>query len=72
MDRGWAAKSAGGLAAADRPAGRLALLAAFAPYQVTQDDIREVGNTRGEALIMATAWASMAAATTIGSSLQAR
>jgi AhpD family alkylhydroperoxidase len=72
MDRGWAEKSAAGLAAADRPAGRLALLAAFAPYQVTQDDIREVKSTWSEALILLTAWASMAAARTIASSLRAR
>ena len=72
MDRGWAEKPAAGLAAADRPAGRLALLAAFAPYQVTRDDIREVKSTRSEALIMLTSWASMAAARTIASSLRAR
>ena len=72
MDRGWAEKSAAGLAAADRPVGRLALLAAFAPYQVTQDDIREVKSTWSEALITLTSWASMAAARTIASSLRAR
>lgn len=71
LDRGWAQKPAAGLAAADRPAGRLALLAAFAPYQVTQDDIREVKST-SEELIMLTSWASMAAARTIASSLRAR
>jgi AhpD family alkylhydroperoxidase len=72
LDRGWAEKPAAGLAAADRPAGRLALLAAFAPYQVTQEDIREVKSNRSEALIMLTSWASMAAARTIASSLRAR
>jgi hypothetical protein len=71
MDRGWAEKSAAGLTAADRPAGRLALLAAFAPYQVTQDDIREVKSTRSDALIMLTSWASMAAARAVASSLRA-
>ncbi|MCW2933278.1 MAG: hypothetical protein JWM19_4240 [Actinomycetia bacterium] len=71
MNRGWAQKLAAGLAAADRPAGRLALLAAFAPYQVTRDDIREVKSTWSEALIVLTSWASMAAARTIASSLRA-
>jgi AhpD family alkylhydroperoxidase len=70
MNRGWADKSAAGLAAADRPVGRLALLAAFAPYQVTQDDVREVKTTWSEALVLITAWASMAAARTIASSLR--
>jgi AhpD family alkylhydroperoxidase len=70
MNRGWAQKLAAGLAPADRPVGRLALLAAFAPYQVTQDDIREVKITWSEALIMLTSWASMAAARTIASSLR--
>lgn len=72
MDRSWAEKSAAGLAAADRPVGRLALLAAFAPYQVTQDDIREVKSSWSEALIVLTSWASMAAARTIASSLRER
>jgi hypothetical protein len=71
MNPGWAQKLAASLAVADRPAGRLALLAAFAPYQVTRDDIREVKNTWSEALIGLTSWASMAVARTIASSLQA-
>jgi hypothetical protein len=70
MNRGWAGKLAAGLAAADRPVGRLALLAAFAPYQVTRDDIREVNSTWSEALIMVTSWASMAIARTIASWLR--
>jgi AhpD family alkylhydroperoxidase len=70
LDRGWTEKSVAGLAVADRPAGRLALLAAFAPYQVTPNDIREVKTTRGEVLITLTSWASMAAARTIASCLR--
>jgi hypothetical protein len=70
MNPGWAQQLAAGLAAADRPVGRLALLAAFAPHQVTRDDIREVKSTWSEALIVVTSWASMAVARTIATSLR--
>ncbi len=66
MSRAWVDESAAGLAPVDRAVGRLALLAAFAPYQVVRDDITRVKHP-DEALIMLTSWASMAAARTIAS-----
>ncbi len=42
LSRAWADEAVGGLAAADRPAGRLALLMVFAPYQVSASDIAEL------------------------------
>ncbi len=74
--RGWADAAAAGLAAADRAAGRLALLTAFAPYQVCQADIdefRRCGDSRAagdSALIGLTSWASMVAARKVGSWLR--
>jgi AhpD family alkylhydroperoxidase len=65
--RAWAQESAGGLPVADRPLGRLTLLAAFAPYQITKADIAAIGPSGDEALVAATSWASMAAARRIGS-----
>jgi hypothetical protein len=67
--RAWADAAVSGLAAADRPAGRLALLTAFASYQVLADDIAEFrhGNPDDGALIGLTSWASLAAALRIGS-----
>ncbi len=70
--RTWADDAVGVLSAADRPIGRLALLATFAPYQVTKEDIAAVARPGDEALIALTSWASMAAARTIGSWLPAR
>jgi AhpD family alkylhydroperoxidase len=69
VSRGWVDEAVAGLAAADRAAGRLALLGAFAPYQVTKDDVAAFGGPGDGALIALTAWASMAAARTIGSRL---
>ena len=66
VSRAWADEPAAALAPADRAAGRLALLAAFAPYQVIRDDITRVRHP-DEALILLTSWASMAAARTIAS-----
>jgi hypothetical protein len=65
--RAWADESAGVLPAADRPWGRLALLAAFAPYQMTKADVQAIRPAGDEALVAATSWASMAAARRIGS-----
>jgi alkylhydroperoxidase family enzyme len=65
--RGWAVAAAGDLAAADRAAGRLALLTAFASYQVGPAEIDDVRPLGDEGLIGLTAWASMAAARRIGS-----
>jgi AhpD family alkylhydroperoxidase len=61
--RAWADAAVHGLAATDRPAGRLALLTALAPYQVGSADL-----AGGDAeLITLTSWASMAAARKVGS-----
>jgi hypothetical protein len=67
--RSWADAALAGLPAADRAAGRLALLTAFAPYQLLPSDIAEFspGQPADEALIQLTSWAAMAAARRIGS-----
>jgi AhpD family alkylhydroperoxidase len=71
MSRAWADESAARLATVDRAAGRLALLTAFAPYQIAQDDIANFRSPGDGTLIALTSWASMAAARTIGSWLPA-
>ncbi|MEV0155449.1 carboxymuconolactone decarboxylase family protein [Micromonospora sp. NPDC050686] len=66
--RAWVSDAVSGLAAADRPAGRLALLTALASYQVSPavvDDCRDAGLT-DEALIELTSWASLLAARRVG------
>jgi hypothetical protein len=64
----WADSAISTLAAADRPAGRVALLVALAPHQVSEADIDGFRRGGGDAeLIAAAAWASMAAALQIGS-----
>jgi AhpD family alkylhydroperoxidase len=72
--RAWAEETVAALDEADRPAGRLAILAALAPYQVTKADVagfRTTGKSGSgsgeEALVALTSWASMTAARTIGS-----
>src|SRR5262249_48181603 len=56
------------LSHSDRPAGRLALLTAFAPHQVIGADIDELrGSHSDEELIGLAAWASLAAARRVGS-----
>jgi hypothetical protein len=62
-----------GLDEADRPAGRLAILTALAPYQVGQADVdafRSASKSGDEAVVSLTSWASMAAARTVGSWLR--
>ncbi|MCR3752211.1 carboxymuconolactone decarboxylase family protein [Lentzea californiensis] len=61
LSRAWAWDAADRVGPGDRAAARLALLTAFAPYQV---DDEVIGNVRADdtALIGLTAWASMAAA----------
>jgi AhpD family alkylhydroperoxidase len=66
LSRAWLREQEGALPAADRALGRLALLTAFAPYQVTNADVQATG-AGGEALVAATSWASMAAARKIAS-----
>ncbi|KAB1947315.1 carboxymuconolactone decarboxylase family protein [Micromonospora sp. ALFpr18c] len=64
LSRAWVGDAVGDLPAADRPAGRLALLTAFAAYQVDDEVVAAVraGGADDRALIELTAWASMAAA----------
>jgi hypothetical protein len=64
LGRSWADEAVSGLPVADRIPGRLALLTAFAPHQISPADIGEFrgsGLTDRE-LIEVTAWASLAAA----------
>jgi AhpD family alkylhydroperoxidase len=65
--RSWADDCADALSPPDRPLGRLALLAAFAPYQVTKADVQATGPIGDEALVTLASWASMAAARRIAS-----
>ncbi|HEX4701568.1 MAG TPA: carboxymuconolactone decarboxylase family protein, partial [Pseudonocardiaceae bacterium] len=74
IGRGWVEDLVAGLSTADRPAGRLALLTAFAPYQVDDAVVAGFRGVRSgdEALIELTSWASMAAARRVGTWLPAR
>jgi AhpD family alkylhydroperoxidase len=64
LSRSWADDAVSGLPVADRIPGRLALLTAFAPHQVSQTDIGEFrrGQFTDRELIELTSWASLAAA----------
>ena len=69
--RAWLDAAVGTLSERDRPAGRLALLAALGSYLVTDAlvaDFRAAGHGE-QALVEVTAWASMAAARSIGDRL---
>jgi AhpD family alkylhydroperoxidase len=66
ISRGWLESSVSGLPAAHRPAGRLALLTAFASYQVDPAVVTEFTKD-DRSLVELTSWASMAAARTAGS-----
>lgn len=69
LGRSWVDDRLARLAPADRPAGRLALLIAFAPHQVGPSDIEEFrcDQRSDEDLISLAAWASLAAARRVGS-----
>lgn len=71
LSRAWVADAVAGLAAAERPAGRLALLTALAAYQVDSSVVTEfadaAGDARDERLVELTSWASLAAARRVGS-----
>ena len=71
LSRSWVDDATGALPAPHRPIGRLALLTAFASYQVdTQvlDDARTSSGRASDAtLVAAASWASFAAARRIGS-----
>jgi AhpD family alkylhydroperoxidase len=62
----WLAEALRGIPARHRPAGRLALLTAFAAYRVTDEDVAGLGGAGDETLVRFTAWASMAAARRAG------
>jgi hypothetical protein len=71
--RAWADEAVAALDETDRPAGRLAILTALAPYQVGKADIdgfRSAAKAGDEAVVSLTSWASMAAARTAGSWLR--
>ncbi|MGN9910235.1 carboxymuconolactone decarboxylase family protein [Phytohabitans sp. LJ34] len=69
LSREWCERLVTQLPEADQAAGRLALLVAFASYQVDEDTIREfrIGQPDDGALVEAVAWASYAAARRVGS-----
>jgi AhpD family alkylhydroperoxidase len=69
--RVWADTAVAGLPAADRAAGRLALLTALAAYQVCPSDVEGLRPRDDKALIGLTSWASMAAARKIAAWLGA-
>lgn len=69
LSRAWVESDIAALAPADRAAGRLALLTAFASYQIDDSVVEAFRATAPEdaSLIECTAWASMAAAREAGS-----
>src|SRR5439155_26694884 len=65
--RAWVDRAVAGLAVADRPAGRLALLTAKAAYQVDQPVVDAFRAGRDDrALVELTSWASLAAGRRVG------
>lgn len=73
MGRGWVERAVSGLPERDRPAARLALLTAFASYQVTDADIAAFRDRdpSDAALIAVTGWAGFQAMKRIGGWLHA-
>jgi AhpD family alkylhydroperoxidase len=71
LDTAWCDELVSGLPAADRAAGRLALLTALASHQVCEDDVTEFRRRHpgDETVVEATGWASFAAARLIGERL---
>jgi AhpD family alkylhydroperoxidase len=66
--RAWLAEAVSALPAADRPAGRLAMLAGLASYQLTGADVDALraGGAGDRELIEIASWASMSAARRVG------
>jgi hypothetical protein len=64
LDTGWLAEPVAGLPLEDRPAGRLALLTAFASYRITEQQVRDFRLIQpGDSTLLALiSWAAMAAA----------
>jgi AhpD family alkylhydroperoxidase len=74
LSRSWVDESTAGLPATERPAGRLALLVAFASYQIDEsvvDDFRRI-EPDDAALIELVSWASMVAARRVSTWLPRR
>jgi len=73
LSRSWLEDAVAGLGAADRPAGRLALLTAVASYQVDGAvvDAFRADRPDDRALVELTSWASFAAARRVGRWLRA-
>jgi hypothetical protein len=73
LSRSWADAAVSVLPAAERPAGRLALLTALASHQVDRSVIVDFRRLRpgDAALIGLTSWASLAAARRVGSRMWA-
>jgi AhpD family alkylhydroperoxidase len=67
--RSWADNAARQLPPAERPAAKMALLTAFAPYQIGPADIGELrdGEFADREIIELASWASLAAARRVGS-----
>jgi AhpD family alkylhydroperoxidase len=66
----WLGEAVAGVPAGERPAARLALLTAFAPYRVTDELIADVrAELDDEGLIGLTSWASFAVARAVGARL---
>jgi AhpD family alkylhydroperoxidase len=68
MGRGWLEKNVAKLKEKDKSIARIALLSALAPHQMTEEDIQEFRLTHpnDNELLVATSWASYAAARRIG------
>jgi AhpD family alkylhydroperoxidase len=68
LSRGWVEKAVPGLADAEKPAARLALLTALAPYQIDENTIAvfRAQQPGDDKLIAATAWSSFTAARRVG------
>jgi AhpD family alkylhydroperoxidase len=73
LSRGWVDDAAATLPPTHRAAARLALLTAMASYQVTPSDIEDFARTEpgDQALVELTSWASMSAARTVSTWLDA-
>ena len=68
LSRGWVEEAVAGLADAEKPAARLALLTALAPFQIDENMIAafRAQQPGDDKLIAATAWASFTAARRVG------
>lgn len=64
LDTGWLVEPVAGLPLEDRPAGRLALLAAFASYRISEQQVADfrLSQPADSALLALISWAGLAAA----------